>query len=151
MERGALSISLSVLLVLFIIQFLTGIVMNLLITFPTNLFPSRGGSLTATFSYILTGGNLFLTTHFIIDTIIIAVGAINLALVIHKSNSYKILSLVSLIFVVSAFINGARFVASNFAINGISFGMAAAFLVSFILYFIMAIVMYREIAVQVKP
>ena len=150
MERGALSISLSVLLVLFTFQFLTGIVMNLLITFPTNLFPASGASLMATFSYILTGGNLFLTTHFMIDTIIIAVGAINLALVFHKSNIYKILSLASLIFVLSAFINGERFVASNFAINGISFGMAAAFLASFILYFIMAMLMYREIAAQAK-
>jgi hypothetical protein len=151
MERGALSTSLSVLLVLFIIQFFTGMAMNLLVTLSTNLFPSSGGSLAATFTYILTGGNILLSTHFIIDIIIIAVGAVNLALTIHQRNVYKALSLISLILVLSAFINGERFVASNFAINGISFGMAAAFLVAFILYFTMAMLMYREIAVKTNP
>ena len=151
MERSALSMSLSALLVLFIIQFFTGMAMNLLITFPTNVFPASGGSLSATFSYILTGGNFLLTTHFIIDIIIIAVGAVNLALVIHKSNRYKVLSIISLASVISAFVNGERFVASNFAINGISFGMAGGFLLAFILYFVMAMLMYREIAVHAKP
>jgi len=151
MERSALSMTLNVLLVLFIVQFFTGMAMNLLVTFPTNLFPSSGGSLAGTFSYILTGGNWLLTTHFIIDAAIIAIGAINLALVLHKSNAYKVLSLTSLILVISAFINGEKFVASNFAINGISFGMAAAFLLAFILYFAIAMLMYREIAIKVKP
>ena len=151
MERGALSTSLTVLLVLFIIQFLTGMAMNLLVNFPSRLFPEGGGSVTAAFSYILNGGNVLLTTHFAIDTLIIGVGAINLALVVHKSNLYKILSVASLIFVVSAFVNGERFVASNFAINEISYGMAAAFLAAFILYFAMAMLMYRDLAVRAEP
>ena len=100
--------------------------MNLLVNLPTNVFPAAGGSyLTATFSYIFTGGNALLTTHFIVNIIIIALGAINLALVLYKSNVYKALSLISLISVLSAFVNGERFVASNFMVNGISYGMAA--------------------------
>ena len=125
--------------------------MNLLVNLPKNHFPSSGGSVAATFSYILIGGNPLLTTHFTVDLLIIAVGAVNLALVIHKSNVLKVLSTASLISVVSAFVNGERFVASNFAINGISFGMAAAFLLAFILYFAMAMLLYREIAVQARP
>jgi len=148
MERSALSNSLTVLLVLFITQFFTGMGLNLLVTLPTNKFPSGGGSISTTFSYILTGGNVLLTTHFTIDLIIIAIGAVNVALVLHKNNVYKFLSIVSLISVISAFVNGERFVASNFAINGISFGMAGAFLLAFILYFVMAMLMYRDLAIS---
>lgn len=147
MERSALSTSLIVLLVLFIVQFFTGMTMNLLITLPTNIFPSSGGSIEATFKYIITGGNPFLLTHFAVDTAIIGVGVVNLALVIHKRKVYIALSAISLASVLSAFVNGERFVASNFAINGISFGMAGAFLLSFILYFTMAMLMYRDLAV----
>ena len=89
-----------------------------------------------------------MASHFIIDMGVIAVGAVNLALVIRKSNVYRILSLVSFIFVLVAFVNGARFVASNFTINGISYGMAGGFMGAFILYFVMAMLMYRDVAVQ---
>jgi hypothetical protein len=58
--------------------------------------------------------------------------------------------LISFIFVLSAFVNGARFVASNFAINGISYGMAGGFMGALVLYFVMAMLMYRDIAVQTK-
>jgi len=81
---------------------------------------------------------------------LIAVCAVNLAIVIRKSNMYKILSLVGLIFVLSAFVNGARFVASNFTINGISYGMAGGFIGAFVLYFVMAMFMYRDIALQTQ-
>ena len=74
-----------------------------------------------------------------------------MALVIHKSNVYKALSIVGFISVLSAFVNGARFVASNFTINGISYGMVGGFILAFILYFVMAMLMYRDIAVQAKP
>ena len=90
------------------------------------------------------------TTHFIVDLLIIVVGSVNLALVLLKSNVYKALSLISLVSVLSAFINGERFVSSNFTVNGISFGMADGFLLAFILYFIMAMLMYRDLAIQTK-
>ena len=54
-----------------------------------------------------------MTSHFLIDISIIAVGAVNLALVIHKSNIYKAVSIAGFISVLSAFLNGARFVALN--------------------------------------
>ena len=87
--------------------------------------PASGGSFTEAVSYAFTGGNLLLTSDSIIDLAIIAVGAVNLVLVIHKSAVYKVLSVLSFIFVLTALVNGARFVASNFNINGISYGMAA--------------------------
>ncbi|MGO8807086.1 MAG: hypothetical protein ACLQO7_10885 [Candidatus Bathyarchaeia archaeon] len=149
-ERGALSTSLSVLFALFLAQFFIGMALNLLVAFPTNHFPGNGGSFTGAIGYALTGGNLLLASHFIVDMGVIAVGAVNLALVIHKSNVYRILSLVSFIFVLSAFVNGARFVASNFTINGISYGMAGGFMGAFVLYFVMAMLMYRDVAIQTE-
>jgi len=122
--------------------------LNLLIILPTNIFPASGGSLTDTFRYIFAGGNLLLSIHFLIGTLIIAVGVVNLLFVIHQKTVYKILSIISFVSVLSAFVNGERFVSSNFAINGISFGMAAGFLLAFILYLVMAMLMYRDIAVQ---
>jgi len=53
--------------------------------------------------------------------------------------------------VLSAFINGVRFVALNFTIDGISYGMAGGFILAFILYFMIAMLMYRDIAVKAKP
>lgn len=47
-----------------------------------------------------------------------------------------------------AFVSGVRFAASNFNIDGISFQMATGFMLAFILYFVMARLMYRDIAVQ---
>jgi hypothetical protein len=151
MVRGALSTSLSVLLVLFLAQFFIGMALNLLNTLPTNVFPAVGGSFLDGISYALTGGNLLMVSHFIVDLALIAVRVVNLALVIHKTNAYKALSLISFVSVLSAFVNGARFVASNFAINGISYGMAGGFILAFALYFAMAVLMYRDIAVQAKP
>jgi hypothetical protein len=148
MAKGAILKSLSVLLALFLAQFFVGMALNLLITLPTNVFPVSGGSITGAIIYALTGGNLLLASHFIIDMGVVAVGAVNLALVIHKSNIYRILSLISFIFVLSAFVNGARFVASNFTINGISYGMAGGFMGAFVLYFVMAMLTIRDIAIQ---
>ncbi len=125
--------------------------MNLLIVLPTNVFPPEGGSFVDGISYSATGGNPYIISHFIIDLAIIAVGAAAIAFTVHKSNVYKALSVASLISVLSAFVNGARFVASNFSIDGISFGMAAGFIFAFLLYFAMAMLMYRDIAVAVKP
>jgi hypothetical protein len=151
MERGALSPSLSALLILFLAQFSIGMALNLLVTFPTNIFPASGGSLTATLNYILTSGDLLLTSHAVIDTAIVIVAVINLVFVMHKNNAYKTLSIVSLIMVLVALVNGERFVASNFSINGISYGMAIPFIVAFTLYFVEAMLMYRDIALQAKP
>ena len=90
-------------------------------------------------------------SHFDIDIGIFVVGIANLVLVIHKSNVYKPMSIVGFISVLSAFINGERFAASNFTVDGISYGMAVGFIFGFIFYFVMAMLMYREIAVQAKP
>ena len=57
------------------------------------------------------------------------------------------LSIAGFISVLSAFVNGARFVASNFTVDGISYGMAGGFILAFILYFVMAVLMYRDIVV----
>ncbi len=148
MERGALSTTLLALFALFTVQFFVGMAQNLLVTIPMTTFPQNNGAFLNALSYVITGGNLLLTSHFIIDIGIIVVGAVNLALVIHKSNVYKVLSIAGFISVLSAFVNGVRFVASNFDIDGISFGMAAGFMLAFILYFVMAMLMYRDIAVQ---
>jgi hypothetical protein len=150
MERGALSTSLLLLFGLLTAQFFVGMALNLLVVPPMTVFPQNASSFIDAIAYALTGGNLLLTSHFIINMGIIAVAAVNLALVIHKSNVYKALSIISFISVLSAFVNGARFVASNFTINGISYGMAGSFILAYILYFVMAMLMYHDIAVQAK-
>jgi hypothetical protein len=48
-----------------------------------------------------------------------------------------------LISVLSAFVNGARFGASNFSTDDI-FGMASGFVLAFLLYFVMRMLMYRD-------
>ena len=151
MERGALSTSLLLLFGLFTAQFFVGMALNLLIVTPMTTFPANASSFIDAIVYAVTGGNLLLTSHFAIDMGTIAVGAANLALVIHKSNVYKALSIAGFVSVLSAFVNGVRFAASNFTVDGISYGMAASFIFAFVLYFVMAMLMYRDIAVQAKP
>jgi hypothetical protein len=151
MERGALSTSLLALFALFTAQFFIGMALNLLIATPMTTFPANANSFTDAIVYAVKGGNLLLTSHFLIDMGTIALGVANLVLVIHKSNVYKVLSIAAFISVLSAFINGTRFVASNFTVNGISYGMAGSFILAFILYFVMAMLMYREVAFQAKP
>lgn len=148
MERGALSTSLSVLFVLFLAQFFVGMALNLLVTPPMTTFPQNGSSFTDAISYAATGGNLFLTSHFLIDIGIIVTAIVNFALVIHKSNAYRALSIVSFITVLVTFVNGVRFAASNFTVEAISYEMAAGFIIAFVLYFVMAMLMYRDVAVQ---
>ena len=63
---------------------------------------------------------------------------------------FTALSIIGFISVLSAFVNGARFAASNFTVDGISYGMAGGFMLAFVLYFVMAMLMYRDIAVQAK-
>ena len=92
-----------------------------------------------------------MASHFVIDMVVIVVGAVNLVLVLLKSNVYRVLSIVSFASVISAFGNGTRFVASNFSINGISYGMAGGFMAAFVFYFVMAMLMYRDITIQTKP
>ncbi|MGA3291073.1 MAG: hypothetical protein ABSD42_12640 [Candidatus Bathyarchaeia archaeon] len=150
-ERGALSTSLLLLFGLFTAQFFVGMALNLLVVTPMTTFPNNSSSFGDAIVYVVTGGNLLLTSHFSIDIVIIAVGAVNLALVIHKSNIYKVLAITGYISALSAFVNGVRFVASNFTVNGISYGMAGGFILAFILYFVMAMLMYRDVAVKAKP
>ena len=151
MERGALSTSLLLLFALFLAQFLVGMALNLLVSPPMTTFPKNASSFIDAMIYAATGRNPVLTSHFAIDMGIFAVGIANLALVIHKNNIYKVLSIAGFISVLSAFINGVRFVASNFTIDGISYGMAASFIFGFIFYFVMAMLMYRDLAVEAKP
>jgi hypothetical protein len=149
MERGALSTTLLALFALFTAQFFVGMAQNLLVAIPMTMFPQNNSSFANALSYIITGGNLILTSHFIIDIGIIAVGAVNLALVIHKNNVYRVLSIAGIVSVLFAFVSGVRFVASNFNFDAISFQMATGFILGFILYFVMAMLMYRDIAVHV--
>ena len=72
-----------------------------------------------------------------------------MALVVHKSNDYRVLSIAGLVSVLFAFVSGVRFAASNFNIDAISFQMATGFIWGFILYFVMAMLMYSDVAVQV--
>jgi len=148
MERSALSTSLLLLFVLFVVQFFLGMAQNLLVMLPMTTFPQNNGSYLNALSYLITGGNLVLTSHFIIDIGIIAVGIVNLALVIHKSNVYRVLSIASFVSVLFAFVSGLRFAAANFSVDPISFQMATGFILGFILYFVMAMLMYRDIAVH---
>jgi hypothetical protein len=150
MERGKLSASLLVLFALFTAQFFVGMALNLLVTTPVTTFPANANSFVDALVYAVSGGNFLLTSHFFIDMATIAVGVANLVLVMHKSNLFKALSIAGFVSMLSAFINGIRFVASNFTINGISYGMAGSFISAFILYFVMATLMYRDIAVQTK-
>jgi len=150
MEHEALSKSLLLLFGLFTAQFFVGMALNLLVPTPMTNFPNNASSFTDALVYAVVGGNLLLTGHFFIDMGIIAVGIANLALVIHKSNLYKALSVAGFVSVLSAFINGVRFVASNFTIDEISYEMAGGFIVAFILYFVMAMLMYRDIAAKAK-
>lgn len=149
MERGALSTTLLALFALFTAQFFVGMAQNLLVAIPMTMFPQNNSSFANALSYIITGGNLILTSHFIIDIGIIAVGAVNLALVIHKNNVYRVLSIAGIVSVLFAFVSGVRFVASNFNFDAISFQMATGFILGFILYFVMAMLLYRDIAVHV--
>lgn len=148
MERGALSLTLLVLFALFTAQFFVGMALNLLVIPPMTTFPQNNSSFADAISYALTGGNLLLTSHFLIDMGLIATAVVNLVLIIHKSNVYRALSTAGFISVLFTFVNGVRFAASNFNIDSISYQMAGGFLLAFILYFVMAMVMYRDIAVQ---
>ena len=148
MERGALSITLLVLFALFTAQFFVGMALNLLVVPPMTTFPANNSSFADAISYALTGGNLLLTSHFLIDMGIIATAVVNLVLIIHKSNVYRALSIAGFISVLFTFVNGVRFAASNFNIDSISYLMAGGFLLAFILYFVMAMLMYRDIAVH---
>lgn len=148
MERGTLSITLLVLFALFTAQFFVGMALNLLVVPPMTTFPANNSSFADAISYALTEGNLLLTSHFLIDMGIIATAVVNLVLIIHKSNVYRALSIAGFISVLSTFVNGVRFAASNFSIDSISYLMAGGFLLAFILYFVMAMLMYRDIAVH---
>ena len=147
-ERSALSTSLLVLFVLFTIQFFLGMAQNLLIMTPMTTFPQNSSSYSNALNYIVSGGDWALTSHFIVDMAIIAVGIVNLALVLHKNNVYRVLSIVSFIGVLFAFVSGLRFAAVNFSQDPISFQMATGFIIAFILYFVMAMLIYRDAAIQ---
>lgn len=148
MERSALSTSLLLLFVLFIIQFFLGMAQNLLVMLPMTTFPQDNSSYFNALTYLLTGGDLVLTSHFIVDMGIIAVGIVNLALVVHKSLVYKVLSIAGLVSVLFTFVSGLRFAAANFSVDPISFQMATGFILAFVLYSVMATLMYRDVAVH---
>jgi hypothetical protein len=148
MERSALSTSLLVLFVLFIIQFFLGMAQNLLIMIPMTTFPQDNTAYANALNYIVSGGDWALTSHFFVDFAIIAVGILNLALVIHRNAAYKALSVIGFVSVLFAFVSGLRFAAVNFSQDPISFQMATGFIVAFSLYFTMAMLMYRDIAIH---
>ena len=137
-----------VLFVLFTAQFLVGMANNLLVTPPMTTFPQNNSAFADALSYVAAGGNLILTSHFFIDVGIIAFAIAALALTIHKSNTYRVLSILGVIGVLFAFASGLRFAASNFTDDSISFQMVAGFIFAFILYFAMAMLMYRDLAAK---
>ena len=148
MKGSALSTTLLLLFVLFTVQFLLGMAQNLLVMLPMTTFPQNDSSFLTAFSYVITDGNLVLNSHFFIDMAIIVVAAVNLALVIHKSNIYKVFSIIGFISILYAFVSGVRFAASNFNLDAISFEMAAGFILAFITYLVMAMLNYRDIAIH---
>jgi hypothetical protein len=140
----ALSISLLLLFVLFTVQFLLGMAQNLLVMLPMTTFPQNDSSFLTALSYVITNGNLVLNSHFFIDIALIVVGAVNFVLVIHKSNVYKVFSILGFISILYAFVSGVRFAASNFNTDAISFEMAAGFILAFITYFVLATLINRD-------
>jgi hypothetical protein len=144
MKRTALSTSLLLMFVLFTVQFLLGMAQNLLVMLPMTTFPQNDSSFLYALSYVITNGNLVLNSHFFIDMALIVVGAVNLVLVIHKSNVYKVFSILGFISILYAFVSGVRFAASNFNLDSISFEMAAGFILAFITYFVLATLIYRD-------
>jgi hypothetical protein len=148
MERGALSMVLLGLFVLFIAQFFVGMAQNLLVTLPMTTFPQNNNAYPEALSYIIVGGDWVLTTHFLIDIGIIALAFATLVLVIHKNNAYRVLSIVGLVSVLFAFVSGLRFAASNFTADLISYQMASGFVLGFIINFVMAMLLYRDIAAK---
>ena len=117
---------------------------NLLVMLPMTTFPQNDSSFLAALSYVITNGNLVLNSHFFIDIALIVVGAVNLVLVIHKSNVYKVFSIIGFISILYAFVSGIRFAASNFNTDAISFEMAAGFILAFITYFVLATLINRD-------
>jgi hypothetical protein len=87
---------------------------NLLVGAPMTTFPQNNSSFGDALIYVVTGGNWVLTSHFFVDMTIIAIGIVTFALIIHKINTYKIVSIAGLISVLFAFANGLRFAASKF-------------------------------------
>lgn len=144
MKHNALSTSLLLLFVLFTVQFLLGMAQNLLVMLPMTTFPQNDSSFLTALSYVITNGNLVLNSHFFIDIALIVVGAVNLVLVIHKSNVCKVFSIIGFISILYAFVSGVRFAASNFNTDAISFEMAAGFILAFITYFVLATLINRD-------
>jgi hypothetical protein len=144
MKHNALSTTLLFLFVLFTVQFLLGMAQNLLVMLPMTTFPQNDSSFLTALSYVITNGNLVLNSHFFIDIALIVVGAVNLVLVIHKSNVYKVFSIIGFISILYAFVSGVRFAASNFNTDAISFEMAAGFILAFITYFVLATLINRD-------
>ena len=122
--------------------------LNLLVVPPMTMFPADASSFTDAIYFAITGGDYVLTAHFTIDMGLIAMAAVSLALALRKSIAYKALSIAGFIFVLFAFASGLRFAATNFNFDDISYQMAGGFIVAFSLYFVMAMLMYRDIAVQ---
>jgi hypothetical protein len=147
-ERGPLSATLSLLFILLTAQFFVGMALNLLTVLPTNVFPPGGGSFIDAMIYSVTSENLLLTAEFVLSIIIILVALANIVFAIQKNIMYSVLSFIGIIAVLAAFVNGVRFVGSNFTDGTISYWMAGAFLVAYIAYFMIAILMYRDIAIQ---
>jgi hypothetical protein len=148
MGQRALSISLLALFVLLTVQFILGMTQNLLVMIPMTTFPQDSSAYFNALNFLVAGGDIVLTSHFIVDIAIIAIGIVNLALVIHKNNVYKAISIISLVSVLYAMVSGLRFASVNFSQDPISFQMAIGFILAFILYFTLAILMYRDIAVK---
>ncbi len=122
-------------LVLLIIQFYLGMFENLLVSVPSNALPVNT-TLSEALTYSLLDGGLVLTLHVVDAFLLIVVSFVLMISMLRNELWNKILSILGFVFILIAAINGIRFVMSNFSINGISYGMAGAFMGAMIVYII---------------
>ncbi len=112
---------------LLILQFLLGMFASLFVT-----APAGSGNPIA---LIFTSGSIVLILHIAIAVLLVA---LSVALVLFSSLTRRrtaiVLSLVGLVFIALAFFTGLAFVLGGYSNNELSYGMAVAFIVSFVVY-----------------
>ncbi len=125
-----------VILVLLVVQFYLGMFENLLVGVPSNALPVNA-TVSEALTYSILNGGLVLTLHVVDAFLLMAVSFILMVLMLRNERWNKILSILGFVFILIAAINGIRFVMSNFSINGISYGMAGAFMGALVVYIIL--------------
>ena len=137
--KRAFDLSLIAIIVLIIIQFTSGMWVNLNVIFPANAL-SVNATIGQAFSYVFSSGFLSLVLHASVGILICLLSILILLLSVStRDKLFLILAVLGLISSFAAAINGIRFAMSDFTINGISFGMAMSFLFAFLFYVVLAI------------